>query len=106
VVWALRSFRPYVHGKPFTVVTDSNAVTYLPSKRQPSPKLIRWALELQEYAFETQHRKGTRHQDVDFFSRLTPSDPLRLASIGIVSERLPAPALVAQSQLSYPRPPL
>jgi hypothetical protein len=71
VVWAIKKFHPYLYGRPFKVVTDSIALKYLRSKANLSPKLVRWALELQEYDFEILHRSGTANGNADALSRLT-----------------------------------
>ncbi|KXZ41086.1 hypothetical protein GPECTOR_825g55 [Gonium pectorale] len=71
-VWAIKHFRPYLYGKKFTLITDSMAVRHLKtaSAQDLHGKLARYALKLQQYDFDIQHRPGTAHGNVDGLSRL------------------------------------
>ncbi len=48
IVYAIRQFRIYLHGVYFTVVTDHNALVWLMSVRDPTGKLARWSIYLQQ----------------------------------------------------------
>lgn len=71
-VWAVKHFRPYLHGSHFTLVTDSMAVRHLKTAgtRDLSGKLARYALLLQAYDFDIVHKPGAKHGNVDGLSRL------------------------------------
>lgn len=71
-VWAVKHFRPYLHGSHFILVTDSMAVRHLKTAgtRDLSGKLARYALLLQAYDFEIVHKPGAKHGNVDGLSRL------------------------------------
>ena len=69
VVWAIKQFRIYVHGKHFKVITDHNALVWLMSIKDPTAKLARWSIYLQSYDFEIIHRQGRVHSNVDTLSR-------------------------------------
>lgn len=59
VVNALREWRCYCEGaKHLTVVTDHNPLTYLRSQPTLSRRLARWELELRDFHFEWEYKKG------------------------------------------------
>ncbi|KAI5737969.1 hypothetical protein M8J77_001280 [Diaphorina citri] len=74
-VFGIKKFRPYLEGYRFTLVTDHSSLKWLFSLNNPTPRLARWALELQSYNFDIIHRKGTAHQVPDALSRsIVPGD--------------------------------
>ena len=49
VVWAVRHFREYLFGQPFTLITDHEPLRWLLLTNKSTGKLARWSLLLQEY---------------------------------------------------------
>jgi len=70
IIYALRRFRIYLSGIRFKIITDCNALTLAFKKKEISPRINRWILELLEYDYIAEHRPGTKINHVDALSRL------------------------------------
>lgn len=70
IVWACKYFRPYLFGNKFTLFTDHQPLTYIFSMKDPSSKLVRWRLSLEEFDYEIKYRKGTQNVVADGLSRI------------------------------------
>lgn len=69
VIWATRQFRCYLLGREFKLVTDHSALRWMLSLKEPSSRLMRWTLRLQEFNYEVEHKAGRRHTNADALSR-------------------------------------
>ncbi|XP_073831437.1 uncharacterized protein [Musca autumnalis] len=69
IIWGIRKMRPYLEGYTFNVITDHLSLKWLNSIENPSGRLARWALELQQYTFSVQYRKGRSNVVADALSR-------------------------------------
>lgn len=69
VVFGIQKFKVYVTGLKFVVVSDCSALRLAWAKRDLSPRIARWWLDLQEFDFEVEHRPGTAMTHVDALSR-------------------------------------
>jgi hypothetical protein len=76
VVFSIKKFRVYLHGRPFEVISDHKALNWLMTIKDPQARLARWAIILQAYDFKITHKPGEEHSNVDALSRpvLPPSD--------------------------------
>jgi putative transposase len=68
--WFLsKKFTKYLLDKPFTLYTDNLALAYLFAKLEPSQKLQRWVMSLQEFSFNVIHVKSKLNPVADALSR-------------------------------------
>lgn len=69
IIYAIRRFRVYLQGFKFKIVTDCNSLTLTLNKGEVNPRIARWALELQNFDYILEHRKGEKMRHVDALSR-------------------------------------
>ncbi|CAB0040089.1 unnamed protein product [Trichogramma brassicae] len=86
VVWAIKKFRPYLEGYEFTVVTDHAALKSLQMAKEPAGRLARWALELQNWSFKIEHRKGVHMKIPDFLSRMPIQGEGEIAAFATIED--------------------
>ena len=70
IIHAIEVFKPYLYGRKFTVYTDHKPLEWLMSKVEPSGRLARWALKIQEYDIVIGYRTGKSNQNADSLSRI------------------------------------
>ena len=75
VIDAVKRYRTYLFGRHFYIVTDHHSLRWLMNIREPTGRLARWALEIQQYDFDIIHRPGLSHGNADAMSRY-PYDSL------------------------------
>ena len=90
IVWAMKRLRQYLLGKKFKIQTDHRALVWLHNVKDPSSRLLRWRLRMEEYDYEIEYVKGKENKVADCLSRLFPitTDILQQAAeeSGIVEE--------------------
>ena len=64
-----KKFEPYLYGRKFVLHTDHHSLKWLMSISDPSGRLARWSLLVQQYDFEIIHRQGAAHANADALSR-------------------------------------
>lgn len=69
--FAITTFRPYLYGTHFSVFSDHRPLVYLYGLKDPSSKLTRIRLEIEEYNFDVFHIKGKENVVADALSRIT-----------------------------------
>lgn len=67
-VKTIRNYRHFLLGKKFLLRTDHAAIKFLKDKKNTNCRLMRYALELQEYDFDVQYIKGELNA-ADFLTR-------------------------------------
>ncbi|GJP34863.1 hypothetical protein CLOM_g19347 [Closterium sp. NIES-68] len=71
-VWGVTHFRVYLQGRHFTLVTDNQPLLWLMKNQMLTGRNAWWAMRLQEYEFDIQHRPGKTLQHADGLSRSPP----------------------------------
>ena len=66
---AVKHFRPYLYGHQCEVFTDHVALKSLLNTPQPSGKLARWGMAIQELYLTLSHRAGKHNANADALSR-------------------------------------
>ena len=69
VVWAVKNFCPYLYGHKCKVFINHEALKSLLNTPQPSGKLTRWRMALQEFNLEIHYHPGKRNANADALSR-------------------------------------
>lgn len=74
VHFAITQLRPYIYGRHFVVKSDHKPLIYLYNLKNPSSRLSRLRLDLEEYDFEIQYIRGKDNVLADALSRITIED--------------------------------
>lgn len=82
IVWACGYFRPYLYGKNFIIQTDHKPLIYLFGMRNPSSRLLKFRLALEEYDFNVEYIKGSDNVTADAMSRL----PINIKDLKLMNE--------------------
>lgn len=69
IVWAVKHFRPYLYGRKFTIRTDHQPLKWLFNLKDPSSRLMRWRIKLEEYDYVIEYVKGQLNTLADALSR-------------------------------------
>uniref|UniRef100_A0ABD2W2E3 Reverse transcriptase RNase H-like domain-containing protein n=1 Tax=Trichogramma kaykai TaxID=54128 RepID=A0ABD2W2E3_9HYME len=77
VKWGIWKLRDYLEGYHFVVITDHQSLRWLSKIDNPSDRLARWAIELNQWDFEVKYRKSTENTVADALSR----SPLEICAV-------------------------
>jgi hypothetical protein len=69
IVWACRHFRRYLIGSVFTIVADHKPLTWMYSIKDPSSRILRYRLLLEEFNYTVQYKAGKKNVCADALSR-------------------------------------
>lgn len=70
IVWAVKKFENYLYGQKFIVETDHRALEYLFKQTNPSSRLTRFRLALEQHDFIIKYIKGKSNVVSDALSRI------------------------------------
>ena len=71
ILWACKEYRQYLYRRKFTIVTDHKPLTWVFNVKDPSSRLLRWRLKLEEYDYQVIYKPGVRNTNADALSRIT-----------------------------------
>lgn len=69
IINSIKRFHVYLLGIKFKIITDCNSITLTLKKKDINPRIARWALFLQNYNYEIEHRSSSQMHHVDALSR-------------------------------------
>lgn len=75
IIWAIKTWRPYLWGATFKVVTDHHSLCWLRKNTEVGGRLARWAIMLQDYSFTIHHKSGVLREAPDCLSRYQIMEP-------------------------------
>ena len=99
IIWATKHFRPYLYGKKFKIVTDHKPLIWLFNVKDPSSRLMRWRLKLEEYNYEVLYKEGKQNTNADALSRI-PQISILQATASTSSSKNPSYSLFLQHALN------
>ena len=70
IIWALNKWDSWLWGTEIQLETDHNPLVYLRNCTPTNSKLVRWALAIERYNVQVQHKKGALNINADALSRL------------------------------------
>ena len=65
----VKRYQPYLAGNKFYIHTDHGSLSWLMRIKDPTGRLARWALQLQQYHFDIIHRAATSNGNADILHR-------------------------------------
>jgi hypothetical protein len=69
LIWSLKHFRPYLHGRSILIRTDHASLQWLKNFKEPDDQTARWLEILERFDYKIMHRPGKRHGNADGLSR-------------------------------------
>jgi hypothetical protein len=70
IVRSTKHFRPYLYGRKFKITTDHKPLMWIMNVKDPSSRLLRWRIKLEEYDYEIIYKKGALNTNANALSRV------------------------------------
>ena len=70
IVKSVKQFSPYIRGTRFIIRTDHASLRYIKTVKELPSQFHRWVLQMEEYSYKIEIRKGTLHANADGMSRM------------------------------------
>lgn len=106
IVWAVKRLHKYLFGRPFNIITDHKALTFIfaPDKEikgNSSSMLVRWACTLSQYDYRIVHHKGEAIPTADFLSRYAHHEETRDKALNVQPFPVQRNALIKATREEY-----
>lgn len=85
IIVAIRTWRPYILGRRFTIQTDQRSLRYLLEQQILTPEQQKWMGKLVGYDYEIVYKPGKANAAADALSRVLDSLVLNAISVQYVS---------------------
>ena len=86
--WAINYFKPYLYGRRFIVHTDHRPLAFHFGMKNPTSKLTRIRIDLEEFDYDVVYIKGKENVVADALSRITTtSEELKHTSMLVINTR-------------------
>ena len=82
IIHAVRTFRPYVFGRKFTIVTDHQPLVWFKTA-DLNTRVQKWRFKLSEYDYEIVYKPGRMNANADALSR----NPVGFKQINVITRR-------------------
>ncbi|XP_076638854.1 uncharacterized protein LOC143350715 [Colletes latitarsis] len=107
VLFGVEHFRPYLYGRQFTLVTDHRPLVWLHSVKDPTSKIMRWRIRLNEYDYNIIYKPGRVNANADALSR-NPVDANANPDPTVQSgaDSSPCPRRLGRVQVCADKPPI
>ena len=69
IAWSVKTFEVYLQGVPFVLQTDHMPLNYIASAKFKNPRIMRWAMYLQNFDMRLKPVKGSDNVGADYMSR-------------------------------------
>ena len=92
IINALKTWRHYLEGRPFTVITDHHSLQYIHTQPTLSKRQAGWLDLLQEFDFQVKYKPGKTNAVADALSRL----------VNVISSSVTVSDLLSQIKAAYP----
>ena len=81
IVWGCKQFRQYLYGRKFTIVTDQKPLTWIFNVKDPSSRLFRWRLKLEEYDYDIIYKPGSKNTKAEALIRINMTEAKPITEI-------------------------
>lgn len=86
--WGMNYFKAYLYGQKFVVRTDHRPLVFLFNMKNPTSKLTRMRLDLEDFDFNIEYIKGKANVGADALSRIVKtSEELKTMNVLVVNTR-------------------